>query len=47
MLGSPQGLEGVTTMLRVNPAVPLQPVATRGLVISVARKAMSRGHALI
>jgi hypothetical protein len=47
-LGSPQGLGGVTTMLRVNPAVPLQPVATRaGLVISVARWAMSRGHALI
>jgi hypothetical protein len=46
-LGSPQGLGGVTTMLRVNPAVLLQPVATRGLVISVARWAMSRGHALI
>jgi hypothetical protein len=29
------------------PAVPLQPVATRGLVIYVARSAMSRGHALI
>jgi hypothetical protein len=46
-LGSPQGLGGVTTMLRVNLAVPLLPVATRGLVISEARWAMSRGHALI
>jgi hypothetical protein len=36
-LGSPQGLGGKTTMLRVNPAVPLQPAAIRGLVISVAR----------
>jgi hypothetical protein len=46
-LGSLQGLGGVIIMLRVNPAMPLQPVVISGLVISVARWAMSRGRALI
>jgi hypothetical protein len=46
-LGSLQGLGGVIIMLRVNPAMPLQPVVTSGFVISVARWAMSRGRALI
>jgi hypothetical protein len=45
--GTSTGSGGVITMLQVNSAVPLQPVATRGLVISVARWAMSRGHALL
>jgi hypothetical protein len=44
--GKSIGSGGGTTMLRINLAMPLQPVATRGLVISMARWAMSRGHAL-
>jgi hypothetical protein len=46
-IGKSTGFGGVITMLRVNPAVPLQPVATKGLVITVARWAMSRGYARI
>jgi hypothetical protein len=38
---------GKSTMLQVNPAMPPQPVVIRGLVISVARWAMSIGRALI